>query len=115
MNQIILIGEATKLEFGEKEMSILVKTKDFAKQDTLIKVIVEAGYKESMVDVLKNKPLIAVKAGLRVSKNGVEFIAEKMSVLKLTEDDEKDSEKENGTKRNKNSTKSKKKQTVDKE
>jgi hypothetical protein len=115
MNQIILLGEATKLEFGEKELSIVMKTKDFAKNDSFIKIIVEAGYKDEMVEVLKLKPLIAVKAALRINKDKIEFVAEKMSVLKLTEEEEKESEMLDGNKRSKNTAKSKKKQTVDEE
>jgi hypothetical protein len=50
-------------------------------------VSVESGYKEEMVDVLNKKPLIAVKCGLKVVGKKVEFIAEKMSVLKLSEEE----------------------------
>ena len=39
-----------------------------------------------MIDILKTKPLIAVKCALRQSANdNYSFVAEKMSVLKLTE------------------------------
>lgn len=87
MNQIIIIGEVVKIDKLETSLNVVVKTKDFDKKNCLLTVSVESGYKEEMVDVLNKKPLIAVKCGLKVVGKKVEFIAEKMSVLKLSEEE----------------------------
>lgn len=87
MNQIIIIGEVVKIDKLETSLNVVVKTKDFDKKNCLLSVSVESGYKEEMVDVLNKKPLIAVKCGLKVVGKKVEFIAEKMSVLKLSEEE----------------------------
>lgn len=87
MNQIIIIGEVIKIDKLETSLNVVVKTKDFDKKNCLLTVSVESGYKEEMVDVLNKKPLIAVKCGLKVVGKKVEFIAEKMSVLKLSEEE----------------------------
>jgi hypothetical protein len=87
LNQIIIIGEVVKIDKLETSLNVVVKTKDFDKKNCLLTVSVESGYKEEMVDVLNKKPLIAVKCGLKVVGKKVEFIAEKMSVLKLSEEE----------------------------
>jgi hypothetical protein len=87
MNQIIIIGEAVNIEKLENTLKVIVKTKDYDKKTCLISIVVENGYKEEMIEVLDKKPLIAVKCGLKVSGKKVEFIAEKMSVLKLSEEE----------------------------
>lgn len=87
MNQIIIIGEVVNLEKLEKTLKVTVKTKDYDKKNCLVSIIVENGYKEEMVSVLDKKPLIAVKCGLKLLGKKVEFIAEKMSVLKLSEEE----------------------------
>jgi hypothetical protein len=87
LNQIIIIGEVVKIDKLETSLNVVVKTKDFDKKNCLLSVSVESGYKEEMVDVLNKKPLIAVKCGLKVVGKKVEFIAEKMSVLKLSEEE----------------------------
>jgi hypothetical protein len=87
LNQIIIIGEVIKIDKLETSLNVVVKTKDFDKKNCLLTVSVESGYKEEMVDVLNKKPLIAVKCGLKVVGKKVEFIAEKMSVLKLSEEE----------------------------
>lgn len=87
MNQIIIIGEVVNTEKSADELQVKVKTKDYEKKNILISIIVENGYKEEMVDVLGKKPLIAVKCGLKVTAKKIEFIAEKMSVLKLSEEE----------------------------
>jgi hypothetical protein len=43
-----------------------------------------------MLEALNAKPLIAVKCGLKINKTKIEFVAEKMSILKLTEEDPKE-------------------------
>jgi hypothetical protein len=87
LNQIIIIGEVVKIDKLETSLNVVMKTKDFDKKNCLLTVSVESGYKEEMVDVLNKKPLIAVKCGLKVVGKKVEFIAEKMSVLKLSEEE----------------------------
>jgi hypothetical protein len=87
LNQIIIIGEAVSIEKLETTLKVKVKTKDYEKKNCLIAITVESGYKDEMVDVLDKKPLIAVKCGLKVLGKKVEFIAEKMSVLKLSEEE----------------------------
>lgn len=87
MNQIIIIGEAKSIEKNEDYLRLVVKTKDYDKKSCLVNVIVENGYKDEMVEVLSKQPLIAIKCGLKVSNKKIEFIAEKMSVLKLTEEE----------------------------
>jgi hypothetical protein len=87
LNQIIIIGEAVKIEKLESALNVIVKTKDFEKKNCLLAVMVENGYKDEMVEVLNKKPLIAVKCGLKVIGKKVQFIAEKMSVLKLSEEE----------------------------
>lgn len=87
MNQIIIIGEVVNIEKLVDTLKVKVKTKDYEKKTILISIIVENGYKEEMVDVLDKKPLIAVKCGLKVTTKKIELIAEKMSVLKLTEEE----------------------------
>lgn len=87
MNQIIIIGEVVNIEKSVDTLKVRVKTKDYEKKTILISIIVENGYKEEMVDVLDKKPLIAVKCGLKVTTKKIELIAEKMSVLKLTEEE----------------------------
>jgi hypothetical protein len=87
LNQIIIIGEAVKIEKLESALNVIVKTKDFEKKNCLLSVTVENGYKDEMVEVLSKKPLIAVKCGLKVVGKKVEFVAEKMSVLKLSEEE----------------------------
>lgn len=87
MNQIIIIGEVVNIEKSVDTLKVKVKTKDYEKKTILISIIVENGYKEEMVDVLDKKPLIAVKCGLKVTTKKIELIAEKMSVLKLTEEE----------------------------
>ena len=91
MNQIILIGEVLKVDQQEHELLVFIKTKDFQKKSIELKIIVENGYQNEMVKVLNKKPFIAVKCALKVNKKFVEFVAEKMSVLKLTEEESKDS------------------------
>jgi hypothetical protein len=87
LNQIIIIGEVVKIDKLETSLNVVVKTKDFDKKNCLLTVSVESGYKEEMIDVLNKKPLIAVKCGLKVVGKKVAFIAEKMSVLKLSEEE----------------------------
>jgi hypothetical protein len=87
LNQIIIIGEVVNIEKSVDTLKVKVKTKDYEKKTILISIIVENGYKEEMVDVLDKKPLIAVKCGLKVTTKKIELIAEKMSVLKLTEEE----------------------------
>jgi hypothetical protein len=87
LNQIIIIGEVVNIEKSVDTLKVRVKTKDYEKKTILISIIVENGYKEEMVDVLDKKPLIAVKCGLKVTTKKIELIAEKMSVLKLTEEE----------------------------
>jgi hypothetical protein len=87
LNQIIIIGEAVNIEKLENTLKVIVKTKDYDKKTCLISIVVENGYKEEMIEVLDKKPLIAVKCGLKVSGKKVEFVAEKMSVLKLSEEE----------------------------
>jgi hypothetical protein len=87
MNQIIIIGEAVNIEKLDNTLKVIVKTKDYDKKTCLVSIVVENGYKEEMIEVLDKKPLIAVKCGLKVSGKKVEFIAEKMSVLKLSEEE----------------------------
>jgi hypothetical protein len=87
LNQIIIIGEAVDIEKLENTLKVVVKPKDYDKKTCLVSIVVENGYKEEMVNVLDKKPLIAVKCGLKVSGKKVEFVAEKMSVLKLTEEE----------------------------
>jgi hypothetical protein len=87
LNQIIIIGEVVNIEKLVDTLKVKVKTKDYEKKTILISIIVENGYKEEMVDVLDKKPLIAVKCGLKVTTKKIELIAEKMSVLKLTEEE----------------------------
>ena len=109
MNQIILIGEVNKLEENDKGLTMTIKTKDFKKDNKLVNVWIEPGYKKDMVEVLEKKPLVAVKAGLKITKLKVEFVAEKMSVLKLTEEDE------DGSKESKDSATANETQAVDEE
>jgi hypothetical protein len=87
LNQIIIIGEVVKIVKLENTLNVVVKTKDFEKKNCLVSVTVEDGYKDEMVDVLNKKPLIAVKCGLKVVGRKIDFIAEKMSVLKLSEEE----------------------------
>lgn len=88
MNQIIIIGEVVKLEELNTGLEVTIKTKDFEKNNKQLAFIVEPGYQKEMVRVLETKPLIAIKAGLKITKGKIGFVAEKMSVLKLTEDEE---------------------------
>lgn len=87
MNQIILIGEAKKVRILKNKDAVLtMTTKDYQKKDLDINVLIEKGYEDKMIEVLQNKPFIAVKLALRKSaKDNVSYVAEKMSVLKLTE------------------------------
>jgi hypothetical protein len=87
MNQIIIIGEVKKVEKDDKYLLVTMKTKDYEKKTCSVSIIVENGYKEEMVTILEKNPLIAVKCGLKVSSKKIEFIAEKMSVLKLSEEE----------------------------
>lgn len=91
MNQIIIIGEVIKLNRSEAFLQVEIKTKDYRKETITISIKVENGYQETMVDVLSKLPFIAVKCGLKLNRNKIEFIAEKMSVLKLSEEESKDS------------------------
>ena len=88
MNRIILIGETKSIKVLKNENAILkITTKDYEKNKLDINVLIEKGYEQKMIDILKEKPLIAVKCSLRKSvKDNVSYIAEKMSVLKLTEE-----------------------------
>jgi hypothetical protein len=90
MNQIILIGEVKKVVKLSEHLSVSIVTKDYQKANVELTIIVENGYQNEMVQILKKKPLIAVKCGLRIDKQ-IGFIAEKMSVLKLTEEESKES------------------------
>lgn len=88
MNQIIIIGDVkTTSILKNKDLTLTLTTKDQNRKDLNVKVRVEKGYPTNMLDVLKTKPLVAVKCELGKIKNGVEFIVSKMSVLKLTGDD----------------------------
>jgi hypothetical protein len=88
MNQIIIIGEAKKISIlKNKDLTLTLSTKDHDQKVLDVKIKVEKGYPTNMLDVLNTKPLVAVKCDLGKTKNGVEFIASKMSVLKLTGDD----------------------------
>jgi hypothetical protein len=89
MNQIIIIGEAKKIkELKNKNAVLTITTKDHEQNKIDINILIEQGYKSEMIDILKTKPLIAVKCALRKSdKDNYSFIAEKMSVLKLTEEE----------------------------
>ena len=88
MNQIILIGEAKSIKVLKNKNAILkITTKDYQKEKLDINVLIEEGYEQKMIDILKDKPLIAIKCALRKSvKDNVFYVAEKMSVLKLTEE-----------------------------
>lgn len=87
MNQIILIGEAKKVRILKNKDAVLtMTTKDYQKKDLDINVLIEKGYEDKMIEVLQDKPFIAVKCALRKSaKDNYDYVAEKMSVLKLTE------------------------------
>ena len=87
MNQIILIGDAKTFTISKsKDLTLVISTKDYDKKELEVKVKVEKGYPTEMVKVLKTRPLVAVKCELIETKNGVGFVASKMSVLKLTSD-----------------------------
>jgi hypothetical protein len=96
MNQIILIGEVAKVrELKNKDAVLTITTKDYEKNKIDINILIEQGYEKEMIDILKNKPLLAVKAGLRKSaKDNYLFVAEKMSVLRLSEVDEEEAVEE---------------------
>jgi hypothetical protein len=90
MNQIILIGEVKKVVKLSEYLEVSIVSKDYQKANVELIIIVENGYQNEMVQILRKKPFIAVKCGLRVNKE-ISFIAEKMSVLKLTEEESKES------------------------
>jgi hypothetical protein len=87
MNQIIIIGDAKKIkELKNKDAVLTITTKDFEKEKIDLNVLIEKGYEKKMIDILKTKPLVAVKCALRKSdKDNYSFVAEKMSILKLSE------------------------------
>ena len=89
MNQIIIIGDATKIkELKGKKAVLTITTKDFERKDINVNILIEKGYEKKMIEILKTKPLVAVKCGLRKSnEDNYTFVAEKMSVLKLTSSD----------------------------
>lgn len=91
MNQIIIIGEVLKVKEIKTHLTVEIKTKDYQKNPLNLKILVEPGYQKEMIEVLLKLPLIAVKCGLRLKNQELEFIAEKMSVLKLSEEESKDS------------------------
>jgi hypothetical protein len=88
MNQVILIGEVSRIKEDATGMTVSIKTKDGNKKDFIMDLLIEPGYNQEMVNVLKSKPLIAAKCQLSKDKSKIIFTAEKMSVLKLTEDEE---------------------------
>jgi hypothetical protein len=90
MNQIILIGEVKAIIEDTNGAYITIETKDYNKSNVKLEVFVELGYKQEMLEALNAKPLIAVKCGLKINKTKIEFVAEKMSILKLTEEDPKE-------------------------
>ena len=89
MNQLIIIGEVKKIkELKNKNAVLSISTKDYEKKTIDINILIEQGYKKEMIDILKTKPLVAIKCGLRKSdEDNYSFVAEKMSVLKLTEEE----------------------------
>jgi hypothetical protein len=105
MNQIILIGEVKALIEENKGLYISIATKDYKKETIVVEVYVEKGYEKEMVKVLKTKPLLAVKCSLKLNKTDIEFVAEKMSVLKLTEEQESEIKEEVSLKTKKSKSK----------
>jgi hypothetical protein len=89
MNQIIIIGEVKKIkELKNKNAVLTITTKDHEKEKIDINILIEQGYKSEMITILKTKPLVAIKCALRKSdEDNYSFVAEKMSVLKLTEEE----------------------------
>jgi hypothetical protein len=89
MNQIIIIGEVKKIrELKDKNAVLSVSTKDHEKKTIDINILIEQGYKNEMITILKTKPLVAIKCALRKSnKDNYSFVAEKMSILKLTQEE----------------------------
>jgi hypothetical protein len=90
MNQIIIIGEVKKIrELKDKNAVLNVSTKDHEKKTIDINILIEQGYKNEMITILKTKPLVAIKCALRKSdEDNYSFVAEKMSILKLTQEEE---------------------------
>jgi hypothetical protein len=91
MNQIILIGEVidvSVLKSGDATIDLI--TKDYQKERISIEILIEKGYQMNMLEILRQKPLVAVKATLKTDgdKKVIQFVAEKLSVLKLSEIDD---------------------------
>jgi hypothetical protein len=89
MNQIIIIGEVKKIkELKNKNAVLSISTKDYEKKTIDINILIEQGYKNEMITILKTKPLVAIKCALRKSdEDNYSFVAEKMSILKLTQEE----------------------------
>jgi hypothetical protein len=94
MNQLIIIGELQNYNKTEKNLELDIKTKDYKRSSINIKVIIEEGYQPEMLTALDKKPLLAIKVAFKNTKGKIGFVAEKMSVLKLGEEEESNEQKE---------------------